>query len=215
LLLRLFIAACLLGTTPAAHARSHGTPRHPGSIRAIVIHAVGGPACIGGQVRFRQPFSWFDNALVWQFRMKLSSRAEAHTVIGRAGDVRQVMPFTEVAHHTVGINDVSIGIELVHRGDGAEPFEEAQIAALIRTINEIRMQFRAIPLGDIVMHSEIDQRTCDCAGLAYRRRQDPGANFPMSRVIAAVREPGEPIGAANLPRLSGPAPDRACVSSRF
>ena len=65
-------------------------------------------------------------------------------MIGRAGDVRQVMPFTEIARHTVGVNDVSIGIELVHRGDGAEPFEEAQIAALIRTIKDIRAQFSTI-----------------------------------------------------------------------
>ena len=56
MLLRLVLAACLLGTVPAAHARSHGTPRDPGSIRAIVIHAVGGPACVAGQLRFRQPF---------------------------------------------------------------------------------------------------------------------------------------------------------------
>ena len=215
MLLRLAIAACLLGTSPSAHARSNGTPRDPGSIRAIVIHAVGGPACAGGQLRFRQPFFWLDNALVWQLRLKFASRAEAHIVIGRAGAVRQVMPLTEVARHTVGINDVSIGIELVHRGDGAEPFEDAQIAALIRTIREIRQQFKAIPIRNIVMHSEIDQRTCDCAGIAYRRRQDPGANFPIGRVIDAVREADDVSGGADLPRLSGPAPQSACDTSRF
>ena len=215
MLSRLVLAAAVTSVAAsAAHPRSHGAPRDPASIRAIVVHAVGGPACVNGQLRFRQPFSWLDTALVWQFRMKLASRAEAHVVIGRTGDVRQVMPLTEVAHHTVGINDVSIGIELVHRGDGAEPFEEAQIAALIRTIKEIRGQFAAIPLGNIVMHSDIDQRTCDCAGVAYRRRQDPGANFPVGRVIEAVRRPDEPVG-AELPRLSGPAPESACGGSAF
>lgn len=215
MLLRLVVAVFLFGAMQAAHARSHGVARDPASITAIVIHSVGGPECIAGQVRFRRPFRWHDNALVWQARMKLASRAEAHIVIGRGGAVRHVVPLGEIARHTVGVNDVSIGIELVHRGDGVEPFEAAQIAALVRTIKDIRQQFKTILLANIVTHAEIDQRTCDCGGTNYRRRQDPGANFPLRRVIDAVRQANDATGPTALPQLSGPAPANACVSSRF
>jgi N-acetyl-anhydromuramyl-L-alanine amidase AmpD len=152
-----------------------------------------------------------DDAQFWRKILK-TARNEAHYVIGRNGTAAQVMPPTEIAYHAAGINDVSIGIELVHRGDGIEPFEEAQIVKLIELIREIRRQYPEITISNIVMHSDIDQRTCSCGGKPYHRRQDPGANFPMQRVIDAVRVPSDgDYGLSSLPRLTGPASARACA----
>lgn len=191
-------------------ARDRGSPRDPTTITAIVLHAVGGPACVRGRIEFRPIPIRADDAAFWQKFLKAATSADAHLVIGRAGDVVEVMPATEIANHTVGVNPVSIGIELVHRGDGLEPFEEPQIVKLIETVKELRRQHPGIRIENIVRHSDIDQRTCSCGGVTYRRRQDPGANFPMERIIDEVRLAEEKGGATTLPRLSGPAPAAAC-----
>jgi hypothetical protein len=215
-LVQLMMAALMLAAVPLdTLARDHGKPRDPNTIIAIVVHSVGGPTCIANTVQFRPILKRSDDAEFWQRILKAAPNAEAHYVIGRAGIKAQVMPVTEIANHTVGINSVSIGIELVHRGDGIEPFEEPQILALIETIKEIRRQLPKIPITNIVAHSDIDQRTCSCGGVTYRRRQDPGANFPMQRVINEVRIPHEvEVSAQTLPRLSGSAPRTSCPEYR-
>jgi hypothetical protein len=210
--MRLIILASVVAIVSlGAFARDHGEKRDTGSITALVVQTVGGPACIAGTVQFRPIGKRDDDAQFWQKILK-TARYEAHYVIGRNGTAAQVMPPTEIAYHTAGINDVSIGIELVHRGDGIEPFEEAQIVKLIELIREIRRQYPEITISNIVMHSDIDQRTCSCGGKPYHRRQDPGANFPMQRVIDAVRVPSDSdYGPSSLPRLTGPASARACA----
>jgi N-acetyl-anhydromuramyl-L-alanine amidase AmpD len=209
--MRLIILVLLVAMIPlGALARDHGEKRDTGSITALVVHTIGGPACIGNTVRFMPIAKRGDDAQFWQKNLK-TARNEAHYVIGRNGTVAEVMPPTNIAYHTVGINDISIGIELVHRGDGIEPFEEPQIVELIDMIREIRRQSPKIVLSNIIAHSDIDQRTCSCGGKPYNRRQDPGANFPMQRVIDAVRLPSDgDYGPSSLPRLTGPAPARAC-----
>jgi N-acetyl-anhydromuramyl-L-alanine amidase AmpD len=205
----------LAGVLAVAHAfaRDHGTERDPSNITAIVIHTVGGPACIAGMVQFRMVPQRDDDAEFWRQVLRSAPIADAHYVIGRTGNKADVLPFTQIANHTVGINPISIGIELVHRGDGVEPFEEAQIIALIDLAKEIRRQYPAIPIENIVTHSEIEQRTCSCEGINYRRRQDPGANFPIERVIRELRVANDTANnASSLPRLTGLAPDTACVT---
>lgn len=205
------LASLVVIVSLGALARDHGEKRDTGSITALVIHTVGGPACIANTVQFRPIAKRDDDAQLWQKILK-TARNEAHYVIGRNGTAAQVMPPTDIAYHTAGINDVSIGIELVHRGDGIEPFEEPQIVKLIELIKELRQQFPKISISNIVMHSDIDQRTCPCGGKPYRRRQDPGTNFPMQRVIDAVRLPSDgDYGPSSLPRLAGPAPGQACA----
>jgi len=196
-------------------ARDRWRPREATSINAIVIHSVGGPACIAGAVTFRPiPFR-DDDAMFWRKVMLAAPSADAHYVIGRSGRVAEIMPITQIANHTVGVNDISVGIELVNRGDGAEPYGEAQIASLVALIRDIRGRVPAIPFENIVLHSEIDQRTCVCSGVTYHRRPDPGANFPFDQVLAAARLAGDGTRRpASLPRLTGPAPERACVTEQ-
>jgi hypothetical protein len=193
-----------------ASAREHGWGRPPSRIVAIVIHAVGGPACIGGAVQFRPIRERDDDAVFWRKVLIGAPQNDAHFVIGRNGIRLPVIPMTEIANHARGINDVSIGIELVNRGDGQEPFGEAQINSLIDLIKEIRRQYPTISSENIVAHGDIDQRTCSCGGVTYRRRQDPGANFPMAKVIEAVRRPDEVRPDRPLLRLTGAAPRSAC-----
>jgi hypothetical protein len=201
------VASFMLTT---ASAREHGRGRPPTSIVAIVIHAVSGPACIGGVVRFRPVREGDDDAVYWRKILIGAPQNDAHFVIDRNGIRLPVIPVTEIANHTRGINDVSVGIELVNRGDGREPFAEVQINSLIELIKEMRSQYPAIPIENIVAHSDIDQRTCSCRGVTYRRRQDPGANFPMEKVIEAVRRPDETAPGRPLGRLTGAAPRSAC-----
>jgi hypothetical protein len=214
--IRAIILASLVAIIPLdALARDHGEKRDPNSITALVVHTIGGPACVANTVRFMPIPKRDDDAQFWQRFLKIAPNTEAHYVIGRNGAEAQVMPLTEIANHTVGINDVSIGIELVHRGDGIEPFEEPQVTKLIEVIKDIRQEFPKISISNIVAHSDIDQRTCSCGEKPYHRRQDPGANFPMQRVIDAVRTPSDgEYGPSSLPRLVGPAPTRACASYR-
>jgi N-acetylmuramoyl-L-alanine amidase len=202
------LVAALMVT--AAPAREHGRERPPASVVAIVIHAVGGPACFGGAVHFHPIQQRDDDAAFWRKVLIGAPQNDVHFVIGRSGTRLPVIPMTEIANHTVGVNDVSIGIELVNRGDGQDPFPEAQISSLIELIREIRSQHPAISVGNIVAHSDIDQRTCACGGVAYRRRQDPGAAFPMAKVIEAVQRPDEAATDPPLRRLTGHAPRSAC-----
>jgi N-acetyl-anhydromuramyl-L-alanine amidase AmpD len=202
----------MMSTGAQTFARDHGKIRDPNTITAIIIHAVGGPACISDAVRFRPiPFR-DDDAQFWQKVLKAAPSTDAHIVIGRNGKRADVLPITQIANHTYGANTTSIGIELVNRGDGAEAFGEPQIVRLIEVIKQIRQQYSLIRLENIVAHSDIDQRTCPCSGVIYRRRQDPGASFPMGRVLKEVQLPSDEDGRPpSLPRFTGPAPRSACV----
>lgn len=212
--IRLIILAWLfVASSLDALARDHGEKRDPDRVTALVVHTVGGPACIKKIVQFRPIPKRNDDTQFWQKLLKRAPNTEAHYVIGRKGTAARVMSPTEIAHHTVGINDVSVGIELVHRGDGMEPFDEPQIMKLVELIKAIRQKFPKISISNIVGHSDIDQRTCSCGGKPYPRRQDPGANFPMRRVIDAVKIPSDgEYGPSSLARLTGPAPARACAT---
>lgn len=207
------VAALLIASAASpGFTREHGTPRDVGTITTIVVHTVGGPVCIEDRVMFKPiPFR-ADDAAFWRDALRSAPVADAHLIIGRSGTVAQVLPLSEVANHTVGANAASIGIELLHRGDGVEPFEQAEIASLIETIKRLRRDHPHITLNNVVGHSDLDQRTCVCGNAPYHRRQDPGANFPWEKVVAAIRLPNDPPrGRSSLAPLVGPAPAEACA----
>lgn len=91
------------------------------------------------------------------------------------------------------INGRSVGIEIVNPGHefGYRPFPEAQIAAVIDLVAEIRTRW-IIGDGFIVGHSDV----------APDRKQDPGELFPWKRLAEAGHgywvevpaAPGQPIG---------------------
>jgi N-acetyl-anhydromuramyl-L-alanine amidase AmpD len=151
-----------------------------------------------------------DDADFWQHELLRAPIADVHFVIGRSGVVRPVIPPKEIANHAAGVNDVTIGIEMVNRGDGAEAYPAEQIKPLVGLIHDLRREFPRIALENIVRHSDIDQRTCKCGGVTYNRRQDPGSNFPFDEVRQSVREPRDETKETTLPRLIGSASQASC-----
>ncbi|MBI1198348.1 MAG: N-acetylmuramoyl-L-alanine amidase [Phenylobacterium sp.] len=91
------------------------------------------------------------------------------------------------------INGDSIGIEIVNPGHefGYRPFPEAQIAAVIELVGDIRGRWM-IEDRDIVGHADV----------APARKEDPGELFPWKRLAEAGHglwvetdaAPGAPIG---------------------
>jgi N-acetylmuramoyl-L-alanine amidase len=201
----------LLAASSSASGRTSGKERVGSDIDTIVIHAVGGPICASHSVIFESVPFREDDADFWKNFLLNAPVADAHYVVGRRGYVVEVLPALQIANHTTGLNDRSIGIELVNRGDGLEAFPEEQIRALINLISSLREQFPSIRDENIIRHSDFDQRTCSCAGQLYHRRQDPGASFPLLEIlneIAPNRAQTTPYGLP--PPLVGLAPEQAC-----
>ena len=45
-----------------------------------------------------------------------------------------------------------------------------------------------LPLENIMGHSDVDVRTFTCGGQSYKKKMDPGDNFPWAQVRAALAE---------------------------
>ena len=85
----------------------------------------------------------------------------AHYTIDRDGMVYKHVDETEKAFHAgisempdgrTGVNDFSIGIELVNLNDGLDPYPPEQLAALRVLLAEIRERN---PIAYVVSHAEI------------------------------------------------------------
>ena len=104
-------------------------------------------------------------------------RVSAHLVIGRQGEVYQLVPFDKRAWHAgesefdgrSRCNDFSIGIELIGPEEG--PFTDRQYQSLATVCSELCLSY-AIEPGHIVGHREI----------APDRKIDPGADFDYERI---------------------------------
>jgi N-acetylmuramoyl-L-alanine amidase len=120
-----------------------------------------------------------------------------HYYVDRDGAVYQYVEDDRVAHHVVGHNPRSIGIELVNRGrypnwlhaahqELTEDYPPAQVAALLDLIANLR---RRLPgLAAIARHSDLDQTwvpAADDPARQVRRKVDPGPRLPWDRVVAA------------------------------
>ena len=128
------------------------------------------------------------------------ARVSAHYVVEEDGRIFRLVPEERRAWHAGvsfwkgerNINGVSIGIEIVNPGHefGYRPFPDAQIAAVIDLVADIRSRWQ---IGDdrIVGHSDV----------APGRKDDPGELFPWKRLaeaghglwVEAPPAPGEPM----------------------
>jgi len=204
--------ATFVASLPASSARTSGKERAASDVDTIVIHSIGGPACRRNSVVFQPIPAREDDADFWKKILLKEPEADAHFVVGRDGKVAEVIPVLQIANHTVGLNDRSIGIELVNRGDGLEAFPEKQVSAIVELIKSLQDRFPSIPRTNIIRHSDFDQRTCMCGDEAYRRRQDPGAAFPFDKVMSEIRSDGVQTSPLALPEvLTGPAREQACA----
>jgi len=194
--------ACL--ASPASADKSAGL--RPGKADLIVIHATSGPICADDKtiVFTPAPLSPTDAQDLLAFIQNEGSNS-IHYVIGRKGDVAVGAPETDWAQHAgqKAVNERSIGIELVNRGDGIEPFPAEQIEALTKLVKDIRTR-NTIPLAGIIRHSDVDLRTCTCGGVPYRRRVDPNTAFDLDALRKAVALPEEEPGASTYPVTTKP-----------
>jgi len=181
------MSLALLGS---AEATTSGPRRDV--VDTIIVHAISGPTCAGGRLVFSGAPG---DAERWKAFFDRHPFLGIHYVVDREGVALASTPEDRVANHALDNNDTTIGIELVHDGDGAEPFAPRQIDALVRLIESIRSRHH-IPVENIKGHSDVDEREFSCGGRLYKTKMDPGANFPWERVRATLR---------GVPRLvSGP-----------
>ena len=104
----------------------------------------------------------------------------AHYLIGDDGRLYQLVADGARAWHAGGgrwgtitdLNSTSIGIEIDN--DRGEPFTEAQIATLLRLLDDLTTRLR-IPKTQVIAHAD----------LAPTRKRDPGALFPWQRLADA------------------------------
>lgn len=121
-------------------------------------------------------------------------KVSAHYLVGADGHIYQLVGDDRRAWHAgpgrwgaiTDLNSTSIGIEIDNDGD--TPFAPAQIAALIRLLDDLCTRLR-IPRTQIIAHAD----------LAPTRKQDPSRFFPWQQLANA--------GFGVWPRDSdGPAP---------
>ena len=104
-------------------------------------------------------------------------KVSAHYLIGRDGEIVQMVEEKDRAWHAgvswwggnTDINSASIGIELDN--DGFEPFDDAQIDALLLLLADV-LQRNNIPGENVVGHADV----------APGRKADPSAWFPWRRL---------------------------------
>lgn len=159
-------------------------PRDAGEVELLVVHCTELP----------------DLALAREYGERIEhpeSRTgnSGHYYVDRDGSIHRFVPPTRVAHHVRGLNARSVGIELVNRGrfpdwlDSRrqameEPYAEAQLAAFVALVAELR---RALPnLASIAGHEDLDIErvpASDDPSTLVARKRDPGPLFPWPRVL--------------------------------
>lgn len=124
-----------------------------------------------------------------------------HVYVDRDGRCWRFVEQTRIAHHVAGLNDRSIGIELVNLGryphwaDSRhqrfeEPYPAAQIQALIGLLEDFKRELPS--LRHIAGHEDLDRRlepASDDPAIALPRRRDPGPLFPWDTVLTATGLP--------------------------
>jgi len=152
--------------------------------KMIVLHYTGMQTGEAALARLRDP----------------DAKVSAHYMVEEDGRVFRLVPEERRAWHagksfwrgTRDVNSASIGVEIVNPGHefGYRAFPDAQIAAVIELLGDIRSRWR-IEDVDIVGHADV----------APERKEDPGELFPWKRLaesghglwVEAPPAPGEPL----------------------
>lgn len=139
-------------------------------VDCIVLHA-------DAAVTVAQSLSWM---------MARESKVSYHYLIGRMGDVYQLVDDEQRAWHA-GVssfkgkgdcNGYSIGVSFGNRNDGVEPYREEQLAAGVRLCADLMGKFPGITLERITTHAAV--------ALPPGRKTDPGPCFPLQEFVARV-----------------------------
>jgi N-acetylmuramoyl-L-alanine amidase len=153
----------------------------------ILLHYTGMPTGEAALARLRDP----------------QAKVSAHYLVEEDGRVFALVPEERRAWHAGvsfwkgerDINGVSIGVEIVNPGHefGYRDFPDAQIAAVIELLDEIRGRW-TVPDARILAHSDV----------APDRKEDPGERFPWKRLAEAGHGLwAEPAAAPGAPLKEG------------
>lgn len=175
----------------SAHAKIDG-PQRTYPVKNIIVHATGGPVCNEkGQVTYSNPGTTSGIAKYLERDRVLG----IHYIAGRDGYIYQSISEDQVANHSAGTdpatsvayNATTIGIELINRGDGADPYPEAQVRNACTLLGDIAFRY-GLSENDVIGHEDIDSRTFTCGGKPYATKQDPGAAFPWDACRSIIKE---------------------------
>lgn len=126
--------------------------------------------------------SWFANP---------SSQVSAHFTVGKDGSIVQhVSTFKRAWHAGVstdhlgrrGVNDFSIGIEMVNSGDGSEPWTEEQVQVVYFLCAHLKKRFPTIKY--ITSHEYVAEpqgRKVDPLGFPWQRMAPLGLEMRFGR----------------------------------
>ena len=161
----------------------HFDERPSNEISLIVIHAISLPPEVFNALPVIAFFQGtLDTGTDPYFEALKDVRVSAHLVIGRQGEVYQLVPFDKRAWHAgasefrgrIRCNDFSIGIELIGPEEG--PFTDAQYQSLNMVCTKLCRVYE-IDAECIVGHRDI----------APGRKVDPGADFDYIKVHPSAK----------------------------
>lgn len=126
-----------------------------------------------------------DARAIWRHFARPASHVSAHYVIGKAGEIVQCVPDQLRAWHAGesyldgqdGLNDTSLGIELVNAQTGRDPFTTAQYRSLVALVSYLVAEYQ-VPRSRIVGHKDIT--------LKPHVKHDPAPNFSWGRFLDGV-----------------------------
>jgi hypothetical protein len=165
---------------PANH-QNYGDRPSDIQIDCVVLHATAGS--------LSATLAWFANP---------NSGVSAHYVVAKRGDVYQMVEERRKAHHAgfssyqgrTDFNRFSIGIEMVNKNDGQDPYPPDQIEAMVSLVGYLVEKYD-IQREWIVTHADISTvGKTDPRGFAVHelimRVYDPLANLPEDVVREAA-----------------------------
>ncbi len=164
-----------------SEARTSGKSRT--TVKRVIIHSIGGPSCNNGSVVYSTADG---DAKRWVGFFNRHRVLGIHYVIDRSGQIAAGVPESQIANHAKGNNSDSIGIELVNRGDGTDPYPDLQLGMLVAALRSITQRWGIVKTS-IVGHSAVDGRSFECGGREIKTKQDPGPAFPWERVLRAIK----------------------------
>ncbi len=138
-----------------AHPNNYTKGRKSGTaIDRIVIHIT------ASKNDYDKTIGWFQNPRQLMGKKKKKVRVSAHYIVGRGGEVVQMVAHADTAHHANGANSRSIGIEHNATAAGGHVPTDAQYRSSAKLVAWLCAQF-GLPADrtHVLGHSEVDTKT--------------------------------------------------------
>jgi N-acetylmuramoyl-L-alanine amidase len=131
---------------PYRHSPNYDSRPKGATVTSVVLHATA------------QKYVW---RTVDAFQYP-STRVSAHFVVGKDGEVYQMVPLERRAWHAGAsqldgasdVNDFSIGIEMANMNNGRDPYSDLQYESVAHIIFQLRERY-TIPDARIVSHAQV------------------------------------------------------------